>query len=241
MTLRWLHWLRLGLAAAMLAVMLGSVPGRGDAQTNADAASDGLRYFLGLTLATDYVANGISQTGGLPTIQPLFELDKRGFYAGTVLSLVRLDTDRAELDLYLGYRRKLANGLFIDTGYRRYLFNNTGDCCGEFKLRLLSPLVGDLGGEVYLGYNPELKSFNRRARLIWAADDRLTVTAAYGETSGNQNEYWDAGVTYALTTKVALDLRYQGAESGDAGVVVKLSWATVDNSLARVLADPLGQ
>jgi uncharacterized protein (TIGR02001 family) len=201
----------------------------------------GFRYFAGLTLASDYVSNGQSMTGGRPTIQPLFEVDWQGFYAGTVVSFVRLNDDRAEFDLYLGYRKALRNGMFLDTGYRRFVLNDSLDCCGEFKLRLLSPLVADLAGEVYFGYNPNLDSSNLRGRLLWTINQDLTASAAYGETSANQNEYWDAGVTYALTDKLSLDLRYQGSETGDVGVVVKLSWATVENSLARILANPLGQ
>lgn len=235
-----LRSLRLCRAAVFL-LGLCWTPAGVNAQGAPDISAEKLRYFLGLTFATDYVANGISQTGGLPTIQPLFEIDWQGLYAGTVISLVRRNPDRAEFDLYVGYRRQLSNGMFFDTGYRRYVFNNSRDCCGEFKLRLIAPLFGDVGGEVFLGYNPELKSFNRRGHLVWKATDRLTASGAYGETSANHNEYWNAGVTYALTRKLALDVRYQGAESGDAGIVAKLTWASVENSLARILVDPLGQ
>jgi uncharacterized protein (TIGR02001 family) len=212
----------------------------GEAETRVIPVPE-LRYFAGLAIASDYVNSGISMTRGRPTIQPLFELDWRGFYAGTVISLVRLADDRTEFDFYLGYRTELRNGMFLDTGYRRYVLNDSLDCCGEFKLRVLSPLATDLAGEVYFGYNPNLNSFNRRARLIWSMNEDLTASATYGETSSNSNEYWDAGITYALTNKLSLDVRYQGAETGDIGLVVKLAWATVENSLARILADPLGQ
>jgi uncharacterized protein (TIGR02001 family) len=225
---------------ALLAIPAVFPAGRSEAQSEIIPESQ-LRYFAGLTLATNYVNNGISLTDGQPTIQPLFELDWRGFYAGTVVSYVRQGTNRAEFDFYVGYRKQLKNGMFIDTGYRRFVLNDTLDCCGEYKLRLLSPLAGDLAGEVYFGYNPQLDSFNRRGRILWSVTDDLTASAAYGATSANQNEFWDAGVTYALTNKLSLDLRYQGAESGDIGFVFKLSWATVENSLARILADPLGQ
>ncbi|MFV0515529.1 MAG: TorF family putative porin [Jhaorihella sp.] len=234
------HQLRIGLASLALSVPCAD-PSIAVAQDGARVSDDRLRYFVGLTTASDYVTNGISQTGGRPTIQPLFEIDWRGLYAGTVLSLVRNGPNRAEYDVYVGYRRRMKNGVFIDTGYRRFLFNNSHDCCGEFKLRLIAPLFGDLGGEIYLGYNPQLASFNRRGHLVWSVSDRLTASAAYGETSANSNEYWNAGMTYALTDKLSLDLRYQGAESGDAGVVVKLSWASVENSLARIFVNPLGQ
>ncbi|MDK3074178.1 TorF family putative porin [Sedimentitalea sp. JM2-8] len=228
------------IGAAILAIPALFWAFEGKAQTDLIPESQ-LRYFAGLTVASDYVNNGISMTNGLPTIQPLLELDWRGFYAGTVVSYVRQASNRAEFDFYLGYRKKLRNGMYFDTGYRRFVLNDTLDCCGEFKLRLLSPLAGDLAGEVYFGYNPQLDSFNRRGRLLWSVTDDLTASAAYGETSANQNEYWDAGVTYALTGKLSVDLRYQGSETGDVGVVVKLSWATVENSLARILANPLGQ
>ncbi|MEP3329847.1 TorF family putative porin [Sedimentitalea sp.] len=201
----------------------------------------GFRYFAGLSAATNYVSNGISLSDNKPTLQPLFEVDWNGFYAGTVISLVRKGGDRTEFDFYLGFRRKLNNGLFFDTGYRRFYLNSSRDCCGEFKFRLLSPLYGDFGGEVYFSYNPNLDSFNKRSRLIWAVSDRWTASAAYGETSSNSNEYWDAGVTFALTDTFSLDLRYQGAETGDAGLVARFSWATVQNSLARILANPLDQ
>jgi uncharacterized protein (TIGR02001 family) len=92
------------------------------------------QFYTGIDIATDYVSNGISQTNGKPALQAHLEVENSGFYAGTWMSNVDFaNSDNAEIDLYLGYRSGLGDKLFVDLGYARYLYDSTGDCCGEIK------------------------------------------------------------------------------------------------------------
>ena len=221
--------LRRGLVIAALAGPAAAQDGRDPGE---------LSYIFSASITSDYVANGISQSGGNPSFQPFFELDWRCFYGGPAVSYVRLDRDRTEFDVYLGHRRRLANAVFFDLSYRRFLLDDSGDCCGEAKARVIFPVGEHVGAELLLVYNHTLDSLNRRARVLWDATDRLNLTAALGETSGNDNRYWNVGATYALRDRLAMALRYEGADAGDPGLVVTLGWSTVSNDIARLFLNP---
>ena len=222
--------LRRGLVIAALAGPAAAQDGRDPGE---------LSYIFSASITSDYVANGISQSGGNPSFQPFFELDWRGFYGGLAVSYVRLDRDRTEFDVYLGHRRRLANAVFFDLSYRRFLLDDSGDCCGEAKARVIFPVGEHVGADALLVADPQtLDSLNRRARVLWDATDRLNLTAALGETSGNDNRYWNVGATYALRDRLAMALRYEGADAGDPGLVVTLGWSTVSNDIARLFLNP---
>lgn len=197
-----------------------------------------LSYILSATITSDYVANGISQSGGNPSFQPFFELDWRGFYGGVAVSYVRLNRDRTEFDVYVGHRRRLANDLFFDLSYRRFWLNASGDCCGEAKARVIFPIGKTVGAELLLAYNDTIDSLNQRGRVLWDLSDRWNITATLGETSFNDNQYWNVGATYTLRNRLALSMRYEGAETGDPGLVVSLGWSNVTNDIARLLVNP---
>lgn len=210
----------------------------GPAMAQTKLPNSELRYILSASATTDYVVSGISASGGNPSFQPFFELDWNGFYGGLAISYVRVARDRTEFDLYAGHRRRLANNIFFDLSYRRFYLNATGDCCGEAKARVIFPVGESLGAELLLGYNHTLGAFNRRGRVLWDVSDRVLVTGAYGETSNNDNEYWNIGATWNLPYRLALNLRYEGAETGDAGLVASLGWSTVSNDIVRLFTNP---
>jgi len=83
-----------------------------------------------MTLATDYVWRGVSQTDENPAIQGGLDFSAdNGFYLGTWGSNVDFgDVENLELDVYAGWATELASGLGIDLGAIRYLyFDNAGD------------------------------------------------------------------------------------------------------------------
>lgn len=197
-----------------------------------------LRYILSASVTSDYVTNGVSQSGGNPSFQPFFEMDWRGFYGGVAVSYVRVNNNRTEFDLYFGHRHRLENGVFFDLSYRRFLLNDSGNCCGEAKARVIFPVGETVGAELLLAYNHNLDVFNRRARLLWDVTDRLNLFSTLGETSLQDNRYWNAGASYSLPGRLALTLRYEGADTGDPGLVVTLGWSTVNNDIVRLFVDP---
>jgi uncharacterized protein (TIGR02001 family) len=197
-----------------------------------------LKYILSARITSEYVVNGISQSGGKPSFQPFFEMDWRGLYGGVAISYVRLLTDRTEFDLYIGHRRRLANDIFFDLSYRRFLLNSSGNCCGEAKARVIFPVGERIGAELLLAYNHNLDNFNHRARALWDVTDRLDLFGSLGETSLNDNQYWNVGATYSLPRRLAVSLRYEGAETGDPGFIVSLGWSTINSDIARLFIDP---
>lgn len=205
----------------------------------ASAAEDGVSYLLGVDVVSDYVSNGISQTDGKPAIQPYFEIGLNGFYAGTWMSNVDFgDGDDWEIDLYLGYRHLFASDLYMDVGYARYLYDDSGDCCGEMKLLLAYPLAEQVDVTGYLAYNPVSENFNRKLTLAWEPTPDFGIAGIYGYSDGNAHEYWTIGGTYSLSDFVSVGLAYEGAGRGDEGLVVRLSLGNLQGPLVRLLGAP---
>ncbi|MCA0872877.1 TorF family putative porin [Seohaeicola saemankumensis] len=200
-----------------------------------------ITYYGGFTLTSNYVSNGVTQSNDKPALQGYVEMQTNGFYLGTWLSSVDLGTDDVEVDLNIGYRKHFDNDIFFALGYSRYLYNDTGDCCGEAKLWAGYTLWDKLGINGYLAYDPQADTLNKSLTLAYATNDKLGFSATYGESDGAGTEYWDAGLSYVLTDALSADLRYYGAEVGDVGVVLSLTLATQQDSFIRLLATPFTQ
>ncbi len=83
-----------------------------------------------VTLATDYVWRGVTQTNENPAIQGGLDWSgDNGFYVGTWASNVDFgDVENMELDFYGGWSTELSNGLGVDVGFIQYLyFDDAGD------------------------------------------------------------------------------------------------------------------
>jgi len=88
-----------------------------------------------VTLASDYVFRGISQTDNQIAVQGGFDYaHESGLYVGTWGSNVDPDffngeghDPQIELDLYAGYSGELGNGLGYDLGYLRYQYPGYSD------------------------------------------------------------------------------------------------------------------
>ncbi len=210
--------------------------------TTTPAAAQETTFYAGIDVVSDYVSNGVTQSDGNPAIQPYFEIVRNGFYAGTWMSTVDFgDDDNAEIDLYLGYRKAFENDLFFDFGYAHYYYDQSGDCCGEFKLTLAYPLVERLGIKGYLAYNPRSQDFNRRLSLAYEVNEKLVLAGTYGRSDFYDHDYWEAGASYAFDSFWSVGLRYVGSESGDEGLVLRLSLASSQSTLARLLIAPFNR
>ena len=96
-----------------------------------------------VTLASDYVFRGVSQTDNQFAIQGGFDwAHNSGIYLGTWASNVDSQffggaTDpQIELDLYGGYANELSNGIGYDIGYLRYQYPGGSDFnTNEFYLK----------------------------------------------------------------------------------------------------------
>ncbi|WP_424984899.1 TorF family putative porin [Microbulbifer sp. S227A] len=198
-----------------------------------------VRYVFGVDVVSNYVSNGRTQSDGKPAIQPYFEVELNGFYAGTWLSNVDFgDNDDWEIDLYVGYRNLFANDLFMDVGYARYLYDDSGDCCGEAKLTLGYPLTDQFGLTGYVAYDPRAGNFNRSVTLAYEPTAKLGFAGIYGYSDSNAHEYWSVGASYTFDDTWSAGVRYEGSGSGDEGLVFRVSLGNLQTPLFRLLGAP---
>jgi uncharacterized protein (TIGR02001 family) len=209
--------IRPGLPAAILASCLGT----------AAAAQTIPELSYGLSVTSNYIDKGTSQSDDRPALQGYVEASYGLAYAGAWSSTVDLDGDTVELDLYAGIRPSFGE-LSVDLGYFRYLYDETGDCCGEFVLLLLHPMadIGDVGFE--FDYDPVFDT--KWADLIVAVSFREVYEAGgnigtdFGtQDFGEDKIAWNLGVSRALTDFSNADLRYYDSNFDPARAVVSIN------------------
>jgi uncharacterized protein (TIGR02001 family) len=108
-------------AASIFSVSADEAPKAEEPEVAAFAVSSNV------TLASEYVWRGVTQSNEDPAIQGGFDIShSSGLYIGTWASSLEFNsakTDAAstEIDIYAGYRGQLA-GLTYDVGYLRYIY-----------------------------------------------------------------------------------------------------------------------
>jgi uncharacterized protein (TIGR02001 family) len=203
-------------AAAALATGLIGLAAPASAQSDMDVA-------FNAAVVSDYVFRGFSQTSEDPAIQAGVDLTSGSFYAGGWASNVDFgdDTD-AEVDIYGGYRTEAA-GFALDFGVIGYLYVGTPDGAdydyAEFKAaasRAVGPAT--IGAAVY--YSPDFFGVDEAATYAeingaFSPADKWTISGAVGQQWLDvTDDYvtWNAGVAYALTDNLALDVRYHDTD-----------------------------
>jgi uncharacterized protein (TIGR02001 family) len=107
---------------ALLASSLAACSALASAQEEAPSP-----FSANVTLATDYIFRGISQTDENFAIQGGFDYKHPvGFWAGIWASNVDFNVDEnIEIDLYAGFSKVLQNGLGFDAAVYRYTYPNS--------------------------------------------------------------------------------------------------------------------
>ena len=180
-----------------------------------------IAWNLGVT--SDYVFRGYSQTSEDPAIFGGVDLTVGSFYAGAWASNVDFgDSTDGEIDIYGGYRSEVS-GFAVDVGVVGYLYTSQPGGAdydyAELKAtasRAFGPVT--LGGAVYwspdfFGADDEATYVEANASFSPAA--QWTVSGAVGHQSLDVNDDyapWNAGVAYAVTENVAIDLRYHDTD-----------------------------
>lgn len=175
------------------------------------------------TVASDYVFRGFSQTNEDPTIQGGVDANIGAFYVGAWASNVDFgDSTDAEIDIYGGYRGEAA-GFAFDVGVVAYAY--VGAPAGadydyvEFKgaaSRAIGPAT--IGAVIY--WSPDFFGIDEEATYVEAniafePAPQWTVSGAVGHQTLDVNaDYatWNAGVAYAFTDNVAIDVRYHDTD-----------------------------
>ncbi|MDC0738609.1 TorF family putative porin [Cognatishimia sp. SS12] len=189
------------------------------------ATAEELSFFASVDIVTDNLVAGTTQTSNGPAIQPYLSIGYGGAYLGIFATNVDFGTnDSAEVDVSLGYRHDFAGGQYLDVGYARYLFNGvTGNCCGEAYVIAGSPITEKAWGELYLAYDPEAETFDRKVTLGTSLTDEIGVKASFGKSDVFANTYWDVTASYQVNDRVSGRVGYSGASTGDEGLFAGIS------------------
>ncbi len=187
------------------------------------SAQDGPEIAWNVGVFSDYVFRGFSQTDEDIAVQGGVDLTAGSFYVGAWGSTVDFGDDTtAEVDLYGGFRTE-AGGFALDLGVVAYLYVEAPDGSDydyvEFKAaasRAIGPVTA--GAVVY--YSPDFFGLDEEAtyvegNLAFTPAEKWTVSAAVGYQALDVNDdytTWNAGVAYAMTDNLAVDLRYHDTD-----------------------------
>ena len=188
-----------------------------------------------VTLTTDYVFRGVTQTLNNPAIQGSIDYTNSAFYAGVWASNVDFGVDETiEIDLYAGFRPSLGPVSF-DFGVIGYFYPGSTDTVGEYDYvegkaaASFAPVEGlTLGAALY--YSPEFfaetgDALYAEVNGAYAITDLISVSGAYGAQdidAGVDYDTWNLGASLSKHG-FKFDLRYHETDIGGLDEVVTFS------------------
>jgi uncharacterized protein (TIGR02001 family) len=153
----------------------------------ANEDSTGINVSANMSLTSNYVWRGMTQTKDSPAIQGGVDLEYKGLYAGVWGSNVDFgvnDNNSLELDIYGGYAGEVA-GIGYDVGYIQYAYPNKSD---EYNF-----------GEAYVGVSKEWDKFALSAKQSFGIETDDT----------NPEDFYEVGAsTSVLPYDVGFDASY---------------------------------
>ena len=192
------------------------------------AAQDSFSLSYGAAVTSNYIDKGTSQSDGKPAVQGYVEGAYGIFYGGVWTSTVDIYGDNLEVDLYAGVRPELGGDLTIDFSYYRYLYDDSGDCCGEFIL-LAGYAVADIGEvSAEFDYDPvnDTQWGELGASMGIVAEFTLggKIGTDFGSYDlGKDKVAWDVGVSRGLGDFATVDLRYYDSNDDPDTAVLTIS------------------
>ena len=174
---------------------------------------------FGAAVTSRYISRGVDQSDG-PAFQAYIEPSYGIFYAGIWASTVDGDfvgidpRDDVEINFYAGIRPEFGN-LALDLGYARYVYDASGDCCGEFYAKGTYTFTEQFsaGGELY--FDPEADTVYGVANAAVVLPYDVTLSAAVGKwLDSNSHDYvdWNVGLSYTVAETFTIDGRYHDSE-----------------------------
>lgn len=205
---------RMKLRKTVIAIGLASLGASVSLGVQADEEKSPHSVTGNLTLTTDYIVRGLSQTGRKPAVQGTLEYGHAsGLYAGTFWSNISFPGDffgRAapgvngavyggnsdisaslEIDLYGGFRNKIGEDLGYDVGYVYYYYPGRYKLDTGFTNGLKTPNTA----EVYVAGSWKWIT----AKLYWAVTDGVFMI---GDAKGTY--YADLSATYPIAEGINL-------------------------------------
>lgn len=188
-----------------------------------------------VTLTSDYLFRGITQTGNNPAIQGSLDYTNGGFYAGVWGSSIDFGIDESvELDAYAGFRPTYGPVTF-DFGVIGYFYPGSTDALGEYDYiegkaaASFSPAEGlTLGAALF--YSPEFTfetgdALYSEVNASYAVSDAISLSGAFGNQDidlGVDYQTWNFGGSYTYSG-LKFDLRYTDTDITGLDEVVSFS------------------
>jgi len=197
------------------------------------AMAEELKLSYNVGIASDYVFRGVSQTQEDPQIFGGIDATYGVGYAGVWASNVDFGADdpTVEVDFYAGVKPTLGDTA-LDFGVVYYSYaDDKGLTPGSYSYLELKAAASRPVGPATVGlaayYSPEFPGATGKA-LYYEVNgslpvmDKLSVSAALGHQEIDKaGDYatWNIGATYAITDKLAADLRYSDTDEHGYGAI----------------------
>jgi uncharacterized protein (TIGR02001 family) len=174
--------------------------------------AQGLSFSGGATLTSNYMGRGVTNSLDRGALQFYGEVEANGLFAGVWGSTVDFgpgNPDALELDIYAGYRWSLG-ATSIDLGYVRYIYDSSGNCCGE----LYATFSSEAGNTTFLGgiyYDPGARiigDVNLGVSHDWGNSISTGLMVGRGDVGFGGWSYAVAEVGYSISDSVSLSAAY---------------------------------
>jgi len=180
-----------------------------------------------VSLGTDYIARGTSQTYNKPAITIYAEHQEGKFYTGGFAANVDFDDGtQIEADLLGGYRTSIGK-TNIDLGaiYVTYHGKQTTNWNMVEVHAAANRQFGPVNANLYVGVSPNY--FNYAGRSVWTEFTGSTPVGKSTFSAAIAYQYiekdvsyatWNVGVSYPITKSLTLDARYYDTDWKPVGV-----------------------
>lgn len=197
---------------------------------------------FGAALTSRYMSRG-AENSNKPALQAYVTPSYGIFYAGLWVSTLTgslggvVPGDKVEFDLSVGITPKFGD-LALDLGYVRFLYDKSGDCCGEFHAKATYTFTDDFsaGGELYYAPGGGDKAYGV-VNAAYSLPYNFSISGALGSYLNQHPNIvdWNAGLSYSFADYYTLDGRYYDSNAaGNHGrFVVSLSVDTSWSALRR--------
>ncbi len=185
-----------------------------------------------VTLASDYIWRGATQTDNGPAVFLAGQANIGDFYVGAGTENVDFLGINQEYDFWAGYVAKLGEGLSLDLGLVRYGYIDAPVDIDTLELKAsLAKTIGKGNVSGTIMTTSDFFGSGKSATYYeiaggFNANDKLNLSGALGrqtvEGVGGEYNTWNLGGTYSLTPNVGLDLRYHDAENLDSAFVASI-------------------
>lgn len=236
----------LALGGAVMAMTTGTASATG---LYSDGGPSAWELSANVSLTTDYIFRGASQTDEGPAVQGGFDFAYQGLYGGVWASNLdfgggvtgageMVDVANVEIDYFAGIKKSL-NGVDLDFGAIYYTYPNAFDPTAELDYWELKFAVGrtlwhGIGAGVAVYWSPDYTG---------EAGDTVTLEGALNKDLGggwgvsgalgyvdnldgnailvgaDDYVYWNAGVSKTFRERYTVDLRYWDTDVSGCGSV----------------------